>query len=439
MNRNTDAPRKTSKITRRESLKRTALAGAGLWIGSQSLRAKPASPNEKLNIACIGVGGRGFGNIKGLTGENLVAFCDVDDVRAAKTYDAYPKVRRFRDFRRMFDKMEKEIDAVVVSTPDHTHFHPSMWALERGKHLFCEKPMAHNVWEVRQMTELAREKKVATQLGVQRHALENVHRVVELVQSGAIGEISKVYSWYNSNRGMPGDAKIGEKVPGHLDWDLWLGPCAERAYSSSYCPYDWRFWWDFGTGDAGNWGCHILDIPFWALGLDHPTRVEATGADVHPDKTPKSMSSRFKFAGNGQRGPVFLYWSARPPKSLVEKGLDLKGVNVAFTGSEGILVSGFNSLRLYPEDKFADFKAPEPTIPDSPGFHQEWISAAKGGSTPPTCQFDYSGPLSEAVLLANVAYRAGGGFVWDAKNLKATNSHQAQSFIREEYRKGWEL
>ena len=427
------------RVSRREVLKRTALVGTGFWIGSQSQHAHAASPNEKLNIACIGVGGRGYGNLKGLCDENLVAFCDVDDSRAAKTYDAFPNVRRFRDFRKMFDVMENEIDAVVVSTPDHTHFHPSMWALQRGKHLYCEKPMAHNVWEIRQITELAREKKVATQLGVQRHALENVHRVVELVRSKAIGEISEVYSWYNSGRGMPSDATTGERVPSHLDWDLWLGPCQERAYSSSYCPYDWRFWWDFGTGEAGNWGCHILDAPFWALGLDHPARVEASGPEVHPEKTPKSMDSKFQFAGSGERGPVTLHWSARPPKILVEKKLDTRGANVAFMGTEGILVSGFKGLRLYPEDKFTDFQAPEPTIPLSPGFHQEWILAAKGSSTPPMCKFDYSGPLSEAVLLANVAYRAGGGFDWDAQNLKTTGNPQAQSFIREEYRKGWEL
>jgi len=430
--------RKGQPITRRESLMQAALAGAGFWIASQSPYARGASPNEKLNIACIGVGGRGFGNIKGITEENIVAFCDVDDSRAAKSYNAFPEVRRFRDFRKMFDAMEHDIDAVVVSTPDHTHFHPSMWALERGKHLFCEKPMAHNVWEVRQMTELAREKKVATQLGCQRHALENVHRVVELIQGGAIGEVSEVYSWYNSGRGLPGDAKTGESIPEHLDWDLWLGPSAERAYSSSFCPYDWRFWWDFGTGEAGNWGCHILDIPFWALNLDHPTKVEASGREVNLEKTPKSMDSRFLFPGNGERGSVTLYWSARPPKLLAEKGLDLKGANVAFMGSEGTLVSGFNSRRLYPEDKFAGFNAPEPAIPDSPGFHQEWIQAAKGHATPPTCQFDYSGPLSEAVLLANVAYRAGSGFEWDAETLQASDNDRAQSFIREAYRKGWE-
>ena len=440
MNNNDQSRVTTSNaISRREALKRTALAGAGFWIAGQSQRARAASPNEKLNIACIGVGGRGHGNIKGLCDENLVAFCDLDDVRAAKTYDLLPNVRRFRDFRKMFDVMENEIDAVVVSTPDHTHFHPSMWAIERGMHLYCEKPMAHNVWEIRRLTELAREKKVATQLGVQRHALENVHRVVELVRSKALGELFEVYSWYNSGRGMPADAKTGECVPSHLDWHLWLGPAKERAYSSSYCPYEWRFWWDFGTGEAGNWGCHILDIPFWALGLDHPTRVEASGPEVHPDKTPKSMVSKLQFAGNDQRGPVTLHWSARPPKILTEKKLDLRGTSVAFMGTEGILLCGFNCLRFLPEDKVMGHQPVEPTIAESPGFHQEWINAAKGAATPPTCQFDYSGPLSEAVLLANVAYRAGEGFDWDAQNLKTVGNPKAQSLIREEYRKGWDL
>ena len=425
------------KLTRRDMLKTTAVAATGVLLGAPRRRLVAKGPNEKLNIACIGIGGQGGGNVGAVRGENIVALCDVDDRRAGKQYGRFPKARKFFDFRKMFDAMEKEIDAVVVSTPDHTHFHPSMWALRRGKHLFCEKPMAHNVWEARQMTQLARQKKLATQLGVQRHTIDNVHRVVELVQSGAIGEVKEVHSWVGGSRGMPGDPKDFPPVPDGLKWDLWLGPAAERKYSPSYCPYNWRFWWDFGTGETGNWGCHILDIPFWALGLTQPTRVDASGPPVHPQQTPKKMTTKLQFPAVGKRGPVTLHWSHGGSPILKAKGLSGKGANTVFVGTEGILVCGFGSRKLYPEAKFKGFKAPAKSIPSSPGFHKEWIQAIKGGQ-PATCNFDYSGPMAETVLLANLAYRAG-GFDWDAKALKAVSNPKAQALIREQYRKGWEL
>ena len=310
----------TKKLTRRAMLQASAALGAGLWVGP-TVAKDSESPNEKLNVACIGIGGRGGANVKGVKSQNIVALCDVDEKRGGGSFKAHPKAKRFVDFRRMLDKMGKEIDAVVVSTPDHTHFHPSMMAMEMGKHLYCEKPMAHNVWEVRQMTEMARKKKIATQLGVQRHTIPNVHRVVELIQAGVIGQVKECHSWVGGERGMPKTPKDKPEIPKTLNWDLWLGPRAERAYHSTYAPYGWRFWWDFGTGETGNWGCHILDIPFWALGLKYPTKVKASGPPVHKETTPKSMSVELQFP----QAKLFWYHAKNGPPILRDLKLSAKG------------------------------------------------------------------------------------------------------------------
>lgn len=423
----------TNQLTRRTMLQTSAAVGAGLWLGTSSEGAAD-SPNEKLNIACIGIGGRGSANLGGVSSQNIVALCDVDEQRAGKAFEKHSKAKRYHDYRRMLDEMENQIDAVVVSTPDHTHFHPSMTAMQMGKHLYCEKPMAHSVREARKMTETAAKMKVATQLGCQRHTLRVMHRGVELIQAGVIGDVSEVHSWIGGDRGMPKIPTDKPPVPKHLNWDLWLGPAANRPYHSAYCPYHWRFWWDFGTGETGNWGCHILDTPFWALGLKYPTEVAASGPPVHAKTTPKQMATSFKFPDQN----VTLYWyhSKNGPPILKEHGLSAKGMNTLFIGSKGMLLTGFGKYQLYPEEKFAGVK-PDHSIPDSPGFYKEWITACKGGD-PATCDFSYSGPLAETVLLGNAAYRVGGGFSWDAKQLKAGGNGSAESFIYSEFRKGWE-
>lgn len=426
-----------NQVTRRTALKASlGVAATGVWIAPEIRSAESRSANERLNVACIGIGGQGAANLAGVKGQNLVALCDVDDQRAGDGYAQHPKAAKFYDFRVMFDKMEKEIDAVVVSTPDHTHFNASMEALQRGKHLYCEKPMAHSVWETRQMTDLAAQQGVATQLGVQRHTMANMHRTVELIRAGAIGKVSEVHSWMTGDRGMPKMPTKFPPVPSHVKWDLWLGPAAERPYHPDYCPYGWRFWWDLGTGETGNFGCHILDIPFWALELTYPTRVEGSGPPVHPETTPKQMTTEMRFEDQG----VDLHWyhAKNGPPILKQKGLDGKGMNTLFIGSEGMLLTGFNRMQLLPEEKFRDYQRPEKSIPESPGFHQEWINACKGGEAA-TCDFRYSGPLSEAVLLGNVAYRAGGGFDWDAKNLKASGNPAVDPYLKSHVRKGWEI
>lgn len=423
-------------VNRRDILKSSALMAAGTILGSQHSFAKE-SPNEKLNVACIGVGGRGSANVGGLKSQNLVAFVDVDDKRAGGTYEKFPNTQRFKDYRKMFDELGSKLDAVVISTPDHMHFHPALAAMQLGLHVYLEKPLAHNVWETRTLTNLAKEQGLATQLGSQRHAMSNMHRVVELVKSGAIGKVNEVYSWVGGSRGMPSIPKDHPAVPDHLDYDLWLGPAKERPYHPSFCPYGWRFWWDFGTGETGNWGCHILDIPFWALDLKYPTRVDASGPEVDPERTPKAMQTTFKFPARDKQPPVTLHWSHGAPEILEEKELSGKGKNTLFIGEKGMLLCGFSNRKLMPEEQFETFEAPDPFVPDSPGFHNEWIAACRG-DIPATCNFDYSGPLAETVLLGNVAYRTG-GFDWNAETLEPVGNSDAKQLIQEEYRKGWEV
>jgi predicted dehydrogenase len=429
-----------TKFLSRRSWLRTALVGTGYWTFGTRGAIRADSPSEKLNLAVIGVGGRGRANLNALADQNIVALCDVDEERAGNAFTQFPRARKFSDFRRMFDALHRELDAVVVSTPDHTHFHAAMTAMLLDKHCYCEKPMAHTVVEVRAMTNVARDRKLATQLGVQRHALENVHRVVEIIRAGAIGQVTDVHCWVDGRRGMPNKPTSFPAVPPHLNWDLWLGPAEFRPYSPEYCPYKWRFWWDFGTGETGNWGCHILDIPFWALQLKYPNRVAALGPEVHAETTPNSMAVRFEFPQSGERPAVELHWyhAENGPPILQQYNLAAKGNNTLFIGQKGMLLCGFGKYALLPESDFADFQPPEPSIVNSPGFHQEWINACKGGE-PATCDFEYSGPLTEAVLLGNVAYRAGEPLEWYAATLSTGGSQRANEFITPRYRAGWEF
>ncbi|MGI9472301.1 MAG: Gfo/Idh/MocA family protein [Rubripirellula sp.] len=429
----------SQRISRRQAMRASALAGVtGLFHGAVDRPLSAAeSPSEKLNLACVGVGGRGASNVSGVQGQNLVAFVDVDEKRASATYGKHPETRCFTDYRKMLDELGGKLDGVVISTPDHTHFHPAYAAMQLGLNVYLEKPLAHNVWETRTLTDYAKQNGLATQLGAQRHALENMHRVVELVQSGAIGKVEEVHSWVGSSRGMPEVPKEEPSPPASLDYELWVGPAPYRPYHPSFCPYGWRFWWDYGTGETGNWGCHILDIPFWSLGLRYPKKVSASGPNVDAERTPKSMHVVYEFPESNQGSSVDLHWYQGNPPILKERGLAGKGNNTLFIGDKGMLLCGFSQRKLLPEEQFASFSAPDPFIADSPGFHKEWIAACKGGD-PATCNFDYSGPLAETVLLGNVAYRSG-GFDWDSANLKTGDNQAAQSLIREAYRPGWEI
>ena len=439
----TSIARPLPAVSRRTFTTLTAAVVPGFFATHGFGAAAAEGPADKLNLAVIGIGGRGAANLGGVKGQNIVALCDVDDRRVGKAYEQFAEARRFADFRKMFDAMEKQIDGVVISTPDHTHFHPAWWAMERGKHVYLEKPLAHEVDETRRLTAAARQKGLATQLGSQRHALAGLRAGVEIVKAGLIGEVREVYSWINSVRGMPEPKPEVLPVPTGLDWDLWLGPASARPYTQGFAPYDWRFWWEFGTGEAGNWGCHILDIPFWALDLAHPTHVRATGPAPDADRTPKQFASTFEFparstAGGATLPPVTLHWSQGLPPVLADRGIDapmVKDRNTLFIGSEGMLLCGFGSWTLLPEETFAAVKEPPQSLPPTPGFYKEWIDACRGG-TPATCNFDYTGPLSEAVLLANIAYRVQGGFDWDAAAMKSSRD-DVNGMLQREYRPGW--
>jgi len=428
---------------RRHFLAATASIGAGYWAGT-SPRVRAASPNDKLNIACIGIGGQGGGNLGKVAGENIVAVCDVDEKRAGKNWTRFPKARQYRDFRRMLDEMDKSIDAVVVSTPDHTHFHPARQAMLMGKHVYCEKPLAHSAWECRELTRIANEMKVATQLGNQRHANSGMRRTVEAVQSGMIGKIRKVYAFQGGSRGMPALPEDSPAVPRHLDWNLWLGPAKARPYSPAYCPYNWRFWWDFGTGETGNWGCHTLDIPYWALDLSHAKRVDLDvipeASEIDSQRTPKRMQTRLEFAASddGKRPALSVHWWHGGPRKEIFSKYEAEQKMVLFVGEKGTISADFGGYTARMFDG-SDPVVPVESIAPSPGFHQEWIGAAKGGPRA-TCDFvDYSGPLAEGVLLANAAWRSGGGFDWNAKAFKPTGNGKVEEFIHSEFREGWKL
>lgn len=425
------------RLSRRSFTGLVGTAGAGYFAGHGFGAARAEGPNDKLNVAVIGVGGQGGSNLRGVSSQNIVAVCDLDERRAGKAFEQFAAGGRFTDFRKMFDAIEKQIDAVVISTPDHTHFHPAWWAMERGKHVYLEKPLAHEVEEVRRLTNAARERKLATQLGNQRHANKGLREAVAIVKSGAIGTVTEAHSWIASSRGMPKDPGEPEAVPEGLDWDLWLGPCPERPYTKGFAPYDWRFWWEFGTGETGNWGCHILDIPFWALDLVYPVHVSGSGPEPDAKRTPTALTSRLDFPARGSLPPVSLHWYQGRPPIATEKGATDKAFNTLFIGSEGVLACGFDKWKLLPEEKYAGFKGPEPAMPPSPGFHKEWIEACRG-SKPASCNFDYSGPMTESVLLANIAYRIQGEFDWDAAALKASRD-DATALLRRAYRKGWEV
>lgn len=432
------------RLTRRDMLRLTTLAGIGVWTTAKSWGAeRTGSPNEKLHVAGIGVGGMGGADIAGCAGENVVALCDVDDRHAAGSFKMFPKAKHYRDFRKMLDEMGREIDAVTVGTPDHSHAPPAVMAMKMGKHCYCEKPLAHSVFEVRTMIEVAKKNKLATQMGTQIHADPNYRRVVELVQSGAIGPVKEVHVWhpvhYPPHYG--GDRpKETPPVPAGLDWDLWIGAAPMRPYHPVYLPGAWRSWWDFGTGGLGDFGCHYMDLPFWALKLRHPTTVETEGPKPHPERTTPGLIVRYEFPARGNLPPVTMTWydGGKRPTFLAEREIPAWGAAVLFIGDKGMLIADYGQHQLLPKAQYAGFKPPARTIPDSIGHRLEWIRACKTGE-PTTCNFDYSGTLAEAVLLGVVSHRVGKKLKWDHVQLKAVGCPEADPFIHKKYREGWTL
>lgn len=415
------------------------------------------SPNEKLNLAGVGVGGQGGQDINQLKSENIVALCDVDSNHAAGLFKQFPQAKIYKDFREMLDK-EKGIDGVVVGTPDHLHAFVSIAAMQHGKHVYCEKPLTHSVWEARQVAQAARQYKVATQMGNQGQASEGTRRLAELVAAGAIGPVTEAHIWTDRpanglfNEYWPqGVARPKETppVPSSLDWDLWLGPAPERPYHPAYVPFKWRGWWDFGTGALGDIGCHSFDPVFRALKLGPAESVEASSTRVNTETYPLASMVTYHFPARGEMPRVKLTWydgGLRPPRpEELEDGRTLPTTGMMLVGKSGKIVGERFEGRLIPESRQKEFQDVPKTLPRSPGHYKEWIEACKGGK-PAGSNFDWAGPLTETVLLGNVALRlqmreemTKQRLLWDSANLRFTNSDEANKFLRREYRKGWSL
>lgn len=432
--------------TRRRFLATSSAATASALAAPMFVRAR--DKDQKVRLAVIGVANRGAANLAGVAHEAVVAICDVDESNAVKARQQFPKAAFFTDYRQLFDKASKTFDAVVVSTPDFNHCLPAAIGMSLGKHVYCEKPLAHSVEEVRLMRRMAKEKKLVTQMGTQIHAGDNYRRVVEIVQGGLLGDVKRVHVWNSST--PVGGAKKGTKPSAKFDIDLWLGPCPsdffevavnKSGWNFAWPHFHWRWWWEFGGGTLADLGCHYVDLPFWALNLTAPTKVSATGKKTYTgDNTvPDVMQVDYRFPAAKGRSEVHLTWyhGVAGPDLTTTKPFHGFGSAVMFEGTKGSLIADYGKFKLLSEAFAKGFVAPPKTIPTSIGHHKEWTEAIKTGGTT-TCRFDYSGALAEAVLLGNVAYRAGKEITWDAVK-GTTGSADADRFLGRQYRKGWEL
>jgi predicted dehydrogenase len=445
------------KLTRRQFAGSVATLAAGALAAPALLRGQ--NLNSKLNIAIIAAGGRGAGNTAGVASENIVALSDADENRLDKAAQKHPNARKEVDFRELFDRPQ-DFDAVVVSTCEHTHALATMMALKHKKHVYCEKPLTHDVWEARQIRLAAKQAGVTTQMGIQIHAGDNYRQVVEIIQAGAIGPVREAHVWVSRAWGLQSKEaadrnkdivfvtdrpKESMPVPPGLHWDLWIGPAPFRPFHEVYWPGPkWYRWWDFGNGTMSDLGSHFNDLPFWALKLDYPRTIEASGPPPHPEIAPASMRATYEFGPRGDLPPVRMTWyqgEEKPEKLaeiLKEEGIPSWGSGHLFIGDKGMLLSDYGRYRLLPQAQFKDFQPPEPSLPRVKSHHAEWIDACKAGAQS-SANFEYSGWLTEANHLGNVAYRVGKKLQWDPDKLKATNAPEADRFLRCEYREGWEL
>jgi predicted dehydrogenase len=475
-------------ISRRHFFYGSLLAGAVPAAGfgsSPSLKLLGyKSPNEKLNIAAIGAGGKGASDIAGCATENIVALADPDSVRAQRTFERFEKAPKYTDFRKMLDKEGSNIDAVIVATPDHMHAAATMYAMERGKHVYTQKPLTRTVWEARALTQAALKYKVATQMGNQGYSNEGTRRCAEMIWSGAIGDVTEVHAWTNRPiwpqglEAIPAEAPI----PATLDWDSWLGVAAMRPYSPAYAPFAWRGWFDFGCGALGDMACHILGAPNIALMLGAPTSVECVSQEGTSSFTfPKKSVIRFDFPARGSMPPVKIFWydgtegppprpaglaetemlgdipradwpeaSVLPPPPIPpggqnrqgqQRGPSMTGRNGSlFVGDKGLLTTGTygEGTRLLPAEKMTDFKFPPQFLTRSPGHYRDWIRACKGGEK--SCSdFSVAGPFTEWILLGVIALRFEGKLEWDSAKMRITNNSEANKMIRPVVRKGWSI
>lgn len=453
---------KKTSLSRREFMGRSAAAAAGLMIVPRHVLGGRGytAPSDTLNIGCIGVGGKGSSDIRSCSGENIVALCDVDDTQMARFLKSdhstpeqkamYDKAGKYRDFRVMLEE-EKGIDAVTVSPPDHTHAVAAMTAMKMGKHAFVQKPLTHTIKEARILAQTAKQMNVVTQMGNQGHAGEGARLINEWIWDGAIGDVHEVHCFTNRPiwpQGIEAPKEI-PSVPSTLDWNVWLGPARFRPYHPAYHPFKWRGFWDFGTGALGDMGAHILDHPFWALKLGHPTTVQASSTPYTEDSCPLAEIVTYEFPQRGEMPPVTLKWfdgGMMPPRPEgLEDGRMMgdSGGGGIFYGSKAMLMFSTygNNSRIVPEAKMKEYQRPEKTIPRSPGIHLEWIEAIKAGKKS-TTDFSYSGLLTEVMLLGNVAVRVQEHktkLEWDGEKMEFTNLPEANRYLHFEYRTGWSL
>jgi len=435
---------------RRDFLKSASLASMSTLGFPAVLRAQSGrSPNSKLNVAFVGVGGRGRAAVRELADENRVAFCDVDEARAASTFAQLPNVPRFRDYRVMFDRMAREIDAVRISTPDHMHYPVALAALSFGKHVYVEKPLTHTIWEARQLAKLALESKVATQMGNQGHANEGVRLLKEWHQAGILGEVTEVVSWTNrptwpQGLAEPDHSKFIPVKPSTTDWDLWLGIAPDRPYDPAFAPHSWRGFWDYGCGALGDMACHIMDGAYSALDLGAPEWVEAVSRGATLVGAPTASMVTYQFPAREKRPPVSYTWYDGDIKPVAPEALEshrkLPDNGTLIVGSKATVLADlyYSSVRVIPEAKMQELVPvlPSKSLPRSRGHCNEWVDACKGGA-PALSNFAYSAPFSEVVLLGNIAIRVGRRLKWDAAAMTFTNSSEANRLLTKEYRPGF--
>ncbi len=421
---------------------RCAVAGSG-----------QTPPSEKLNIAGIGQGGQGQGDVRTVAqGNNVVALCDCDQRNAVGGFKTFPQAKQYRDFRKMLDEMDRGIDAVVVATPDHTHAATAIAAIQRGKHVYCEKPLAHSVHECRAMAKAAKEHNVVTQMGNQGHSFESCRLLVEWLRDGAIGAVHTIHCGCSAvNSGIDQLSQLKEKheVPPTLDWDLWLGPAPQRPYHPAFLPYRWRGWVPFGNGTVGDWTCHVVDPVFWALDLGAPKTIlsETPGYDpkTQGDAYPKGEKITFEFAAKGNRGPVTLYWYSGtmhiPRPEALEPGRNPVDTGAVVLGERGTIMYGSHGaggVRIIPETKMKQYKLPPKSIPRVAGHHQDWLEAIHKGAKAGSDFFLYGAPLTEIAMLGVIASKLPGTKLeWDGENMKFTNCPDANQYVNPPARKGW--
>ena len=437
-----------SRPTSRRSFLKQAAALSFAAPLTATARGRAADANSKLHIACVGAGWGGKGHsdmLETSVGHEIVAICDIDEERLAKSAEKFPGAKRYTDWRKMLE--QKDIDAVTISTPDHMHAAVTLSAMQLKKHVYTQKPLTRTVFEARQLTAAAKEFGVVTQMGIQHHSSARLKQAVQAIRSGVIGRVSEVHTWTDRpgtywKQGLDRPAQK-DAIPTHVHWNEWLGVAPERPYVAGlYHPFSWRGWWDFGTGALGDMGCHILDPVVNALELGPPRTVEAEGPPPHPESGPLWCIVRYEFPGTKHTAESLkLTWyeaGKQPPRALFQAPADWKGSQngVLFVGEKGNLFVGFpENPELFPREKFADYKFADVA---EDNHYTQWTEAILGrGKT--SCPFAYSGPLTETVLLGNIAYRTGQKITWDSANLKATGNPTADALLKPTFRTGWEI